>query len=135
MRHARTDRRRPAVPNRAATLTLLALVNGLAGCTHNYYYGAGANPCATGGVGVVATGVAPFGAVCRAPTQVIGGSTVVAGQSLPESPASGGARPPRVVLSENPSGSRGSSWRGVDADGGLPTTTVQGAVDDPTVVR
>lgn len=135
MRHARTDRRRPAAPSRAAALALLALSNGVAGCTHNYYYGAAPDPCATGGVGVVTTGVAPYGSVCRTPTRVIGGSTVVAGQSLPESPATGSARPPRVVLSEGPTGSRGSTWRGVEADDGLPTTTVQGAIDDPTVVR
>jgi hypothetical protein len=103
-----------------------------AGCTHNYYYGAvpaGCPPVVT----AAPTGV-EYGAVCEVPTQVVGGSTVVAGKTLQPAPTLSGPRPPKIVLSEPNGGSR-FAWRRSDPDSGLPMTRVEGAVDDPSLTR
>lgn len=112
----------------AGVLLGAAFVSALQGCTHNYYYGAGA--CAP-------TGVAPtveYGSVCDVPTQVIGGGPVIVGPPLRTGPLLSGARPPRVVVSQ-PRGSSRLGWRIADPDGGLATTRIDGAVDDPTLTR
>lgn len=120
MRHARN--RRSAL---RVLLATAAWVTSIGGCTHNYYYGAA--PCGP-------AGTAEYGAVCDVPTQVVGGSTVVAGSSSPTSPGLSGSRPPRIVTSE-PSGGSRLAWRRADPESG-PTTQIEGgAVEDPTVTR
>ena len=109
------------------------------GCTHNYYYTTpGAGPCAPvtvlPGSTASASTVPSYGEICDVPTQVIGGGTIVAGAPLMTSPALGGARPPRVVLSDSPGRSRGP-WRRTDPDSSLATTRVEGALDDSTITR
>jgi len=100
-----------------------------AGCTHNYYYGGGAPvACAPSPGGVLSSG-AQYGSVCEVPSQVVGGGTVVATNPPGTPPTLSGPRPPRVVLSETP------GWRRADPDGGVATTRVDGAVDEPTVTR
>jgi len=100
------------------------------GCTHNYYYGA-ASPC---GPVAVAPAVVENGVVCEVPSQVVSGGTVASGSSVVTSPVLGASRPPRVVVSEPRTRPR-LGWRSADPDGGLATTRVEGAVDDPTVTR
>lgn len=113
----------------AGVLLGAALLTTLQGCTHNYYYGT--NACGP-------TGLAPatveYGSVCDVPTQLVGGGDVIYGRPLPTSPLLGGARPPRVVVSEPRGGTR-LGWRTADPDGGPATTRVDGAVDDPTLTR
>ena len=110
------------------------------GCTHNYYYptpGAGfVGPCVPMNVvpGATASNVPSYGEICEVPTQVIGGGTVVAGTPLTTTPVLGGARPPRVVLSD-PVGRGRGPWRRTDLESSLATTRVEGALDDPTVTR
>jgi hypothetical protein len=102
------------------------------GCTHNYYYGP-PQACVPATPG--STGTVQYGAVCDVPTQVVGGSTVVAGVPVPQSSAVlSGPRPPRVVLSEPDKGPR-LSWRRADPEGGLATTRVEGATTDSTLTR
>lgn len=123
--HGRAGRARGV----AGVLLGAALWSGQSGCTHNYYYG---TPVC--GPTAVAPSTVEYGAMCDVPTQVVGGGTVVAGKPLQTSPVLGGARPPRVVVSE-PRGSRLGGWRSADPDGGLATTRVEGALDDPTLTR
>lgn len=107
------------------------------GCTHNYYCTTpGSGPCAPMTVvpGATASNVQTYGEICEVPTQVVGGGTVVAGTPLTTTPALGGARPPRVVLSD-PAGRGRGPWRRTDPESSLATTRVEGALDDPTVVR
>lgn len=103
-----------------------------AGCTHNYYYGGVPTACAPTPGGVLSSGV-QYGSVCEVPSQVVGGGTVIATNPPGSPPALSGPRPPRVVLSDSPGSS--PSWRRADPDGGLATTRVDGAVDDPTVTK
>lgn len=121
---------RDARNRRAALLSLLATAAwaGSAGCTHNYYYGA--TPC---GPSAAAPGTVEYGSVCDVPTQVLGGSTVVAGSSGSPTPLTG-PRPPRIVTSE-PSGGSRLAWRRADPENGQATTRVEGAVEDPTLTR
>jgi hypothetical protein len=81
---------------------------------------------------VTSAGVVDYGAVCEVPGQVVNGA-VVSTKPLVSSPVLGGARPPRVVLSQP--GSRSGGWRSADSEGSLATTRVEGAVDDPTLRR
>lgn len=123
MRHAR---------KRLRGLGILLTITGAAGssgCTHNYYYG-GVPAC---GPTVGSTGVIQNGAVCEVPTQVVGGSNVVAGQTG-TAPVLTGPRPPRIVLSQPNRGNR-LGWRTADPDSGLATTSVEGSVSDPTTTR
>jgi hypothetical protein len=109
----------------------MALLTTSSGCIHNHYYtpAAGCPPTVTSSAGVV-----DYGALCEVPNQVVNGGTVVSGKPLVASPVLGGARPPRVVVSQ-PGGSRLGSWRNADPEGGLATTRVEGAIDDPTLKR
>jgi hypothetical protein len=108
-----------------------AILAGAAGCTHNYYYG---TPVACAPA-VTTPGVVENGALCEVPTQVVDGGTVVSGRPLVATPVLGGARPPKVVLSQPNGGSRLGGWRSADSEGSLATTRVEGAVDDPTLTR
>lgn len=113
---------------------LLAVAGGAlsSGCTHNYYYGA---VPACGPTTALAPGTVRYGEVCEVPpTQVVGGSTLVAGRPIVTSPALGGPRPPRVVLSE-PGGTRRGGWQRPDPESSLATTRVEGALDDPTLTK
>ena len=105
--------------------TLLAASNG---CTHNYYYGAPA--C---GPTVTAPSAVEYGAVCEVPGSVVNGGTVITSRPLNSTPTLGGARPPRVVVSQ-PNGSSRLGWHAADPDNGL-ATRVEGALDDPTLTR
>jgi len=121
--------------------TLLSLAGSVlsAGCTHNYYYGA-APACAPVVGGVVTDG--DYGSVCEVPSQVVGGSTVVAAVPARPTPTLTGPRPPKVVMSQ-PNGSR-DVWRRSDPDG-LAVTRVEGgrrpdaeasdSSDAPTLTR
>ena len=119
MRHARKQMRGLGV--------LLAVTGaaGSSGCTHNYYYG-GVPACGP-------TGVVQNGAVCEVPTQVVGGSNVVAVLTDP-APVLTGPRPPRIVLSQ-PRGNSRLGWRTADPESGLATTSVEGSLSDPTTIR
>ncbi|GAC1463526.1 MAG: hypothetical protein NVSMB9_01090 [Isosphaeraceae bacterium] len=114
---------------------LIALLSAAAccfgtGCTHNYYYGA--SPCGPS-AGVPRT--VEYGALCEVPSQVVGGSTVIAtAPRNTQQPPLKGPRPPRIVLSE-PHGAPGLAWRRADPDGGPATTRIEGAADDPTLTR
>lgn len=125
----------PAARGAVSVVLGTVLLAGHLGCTHNYYYGAG-NPC---GPVAVAPAIVENGVVCEVPGQVVPGqvvtgSAVAQGSSVVTSPILGGTRPPRVVVSEPRSRPR-LGWRSADPDGGLATTRIEGAVDDPTVTR
>ena len=105
-----------------------ALLSSAGGCIHNHYYTpAGCPPT------VSSAGTVDYGAVCEVPSQVVDGGRVVTTRPLVNSPLLGGARPPRVVLSQ-PNGNR-LGWHSADSEGGLATTQVEGAVNDPTLTR
>ena len=55
---------------------ILACVVLSSGCTHNYYYGYN-NPCGPMPTSIVPGVVTSTRSVCDAPTQVLGGSTIV----------------------------------------------------------
>lgn len=108
------------------------------GCTHNYYY-TGANPCAPGTTAVL-PGAVQYGSMCEVPSKVEGGVAVVdpnAGSSIVTTPLLGGARPPRVVVSEPGAGPRlSSNWRRSDPDSSsLMSTRVEGGTSDSRVTR
>ncbi|MDR3635481.1 MAG: hypothetical protein P4L84_16875 [Isosphaeraceae bacterium] len=104
-------------------LFVLAASAGLAGCTHNYYYG-GVPQCAPGTPGAV-----QYGSSCEVPA-ASGGAALV--QNGTRSSAVGPT--PRVVVSE-PSGPR-LSWRRSDPEAGVATTRVTGGItDDSTTTR
>ena len=116
---------------RGGSVTLLAGVIGSAGCTHNYYYG---NVPVCGPTATLPPGTVQYGAVCDVPTQVVGGGSVVT-QAPPSTTVVAGARPPRVVVSQPIAGPQRFPWRRSDPDGGLATTRVEGALDDPSITR
>lgn len=107
---------------------------GLAGCTHNYYYGNAVPVC--GPVTAVPSTVSN-GAVCEVPAQ--GGAGALLGQrsarssivtNVANSPIFDGARPPRVVVSTPISnGSRLGRWQRSDPEA---ITQVEGQFDETT---
>ena len=125
----RADRTRYEV---LSALLGAAILSTLAGCTHNYYYGGVPVACPPSPGGVVSSDV-QYGSVCEVPSQVVGGGTVIATNPPGTPPALSGPRPPRIVLSETPSSRL--AWRRADPDGGVATTRVDGAVDEPTVTK
>ena len=128
MRHP--TRRRGGLRRPAALAAWLAAAS--AGCTHNYYYGTppACPPTAT----TITPGVVRYGEVCEVPTVVGGGNTVASAPST-VSPGLSGPRPPRVVLSESNDGGFRSAWRRSDPEDSLATTRVDGALNDPTVIK
>lgn len=110
---------------RAGALALLVAASAATGCiSHNHYYTASGVPTYT----TTDIGPVQIGTVCEtAPPQLVGG-TVIA-QAAPAAAAPVTAAP-RVVVSQPGTGSR-LSWRRADPEGGLATTHVDGAVEDP----
>jgi hypothetical protein len=131
MRHARNA-------GRGRGLALLLAAAGSvtsAGCTHNYYYGTPQACIPTAPGTVTASSAVPYGSVCDVPTQVVGGSTVVAGTPAPgTTTVLSGPKPPRVVLSEPNHGPR-LSWRRADPETSMATTRVEGGVTDSSLTR
>ena len=121
MRHARRTR--------VALGILLGSLVVPTGCTHNYYYGANAIPACGP---IAAPGSVQFGSVCEVPTQVVGGSSVVA--QSPARSSAVGPKPPRVVISEPSNPNARFPWKRTDPESGL-ATRVEGALDDPSVNR
>jgi len=101
------------------------------GC-HQYYYYYG-DPCAPG---TPMPSAVRSGSVCDVPTQVVEGGTKLADGSSRSTVVSGASpsNSSRVVVSEPSSPSR-LSWRRSDPDGSPATTSVQGAINDPSVNR
>ena len=101
------------------------------GC-HQYYYYYG-DPCAPG---TPVPSTVRSGSVCDVSTQAVEGGTKLADGSSRSTVVSGASptNSSRVVVSEPSSPSR-LSWRRADPDGGLATTSVQGAINDPSVNR
>lgn len=128
--------------NAIGVMLAAGLVNSM-GCTHNYYYTTptAAGPCAPVTVipGPTASNVSTYGygEVCEVPTQVVGGGALVAGTPVTTAPVLGGARPPRVVVSDPVGRSRGlGAWRRADDESTLARTRVEGAItEDSSVVR
>jgi hypothetical protein len=145
---------RRALTFRVGLLVILAHCAGMAGCTHNYYYGNAVPVCAeTAPVGAPVVAAAPVAApvvvtaapassqvICDVPTSVVGGgliTTAPAGTVVASAPA------PRVVVSEPVGGMpffRGGSrlgWRrSVSSDpASIATTRVEGAIDDDSISR
>jgi len=106
------------------------------GChQHYYYYGDACPPPAP------TTSAVRAGAVCDVPTEVVEGGTKVAGGSSRSTVVTGAvtSSPTRVVVSqprESSSESVKTAWKRSDPDSSSNlSTTVQGSVNDPSVVR
>ena len=108
---------------------------GLAGCTHNYYYGAVPVACAPG-TSTVVPGAVQYGSVCDVPARVIGGGTIVASSPGIRSSVTTTAPPSssQVVVSE-PANRPHLSWRRSDPESGMATTRVEGALDGDSTVK
>lgn len=120
--------------------TLGFLLVGLAGCTHNYYYGAVPAACEPGATTVV-PGTALSTSICDLPAQLFGRTTVVASSPGLKSSVTTTAPPSSsssaVVVSE-PINRPRLSWRRPDPESSssVATTRVEGAIggdDDSTV--
>jgi hypothetical protein len=129
MRHARSLRR-------VCGVILAGCTVGLAGCTHNHYYGNAVPVC--GPVTTVPGSVAS-GSICEVPTQVGGGTLIGSGQGrstiVADAPFYSGSRAPRVVVSEPSGGSRLGRWHRADPEAGLAQTRVEGEYTDSTTNR
>jgi hypothetical protein len=108
-----------------------AMVFAGAGChQHYYYYG---DACAPG---APVPSTVQSGPVCDVPAQSVEGGTKLTSGSTRATVVSGGSpsNSSRVVVSEPSEPSR-VSWRRSDPDGSLPTTSVQGTINDSSVIR
>jgi hypothetical protein len=116
-------------------LSGVVLAGGLAvtgmGCHQYYYYGDGCGP------GMAVPSSVRTGPVCDVPNQVVEGGTALASGSSRSTVVTGAASSDvssRVVVSE-PSEPAKVAWKRTDPDGNVPTTSVQGAVNDATINR
>jgi hypothetical protein len=112
----------------------LAMAGGLAcvGCHQNFYY-YGEPPY---GPPVKGASSVQVGSICDVPTQVVDGGTRSSEVSPPSPRVSGTTVSPRVVVSTPDQSPARLSWKRADPDAGPgPTTTVEGNIDPPTVIR
>lgn len=147
---------RRALTFRVGLLVILAHCAGMAGCTHNYYYGNAVPVCAEPpGVTAPVVAAAPILApaptivtaapagsevICDVPTTVAGGGLIT---TAPAGTVVATAPRPRVVVSEPTGGMpffRGGSrfgWRkSASSDpANIATTRVDGALDDDSISR
>lgn len=73
--------------------------------------------------------------MCDVPTESVDGATKVTDSSTRSTTIAGGTprNTPRVVVSQPSNSSSRFSWQRTDPDGSTTTTSVQGAISDPTV--
>ncbi len=100
------------------------------GCHQNFYY-YGEPPY---GPPVKGASNVQVGSICDVPTQVVDGGTRSSEVLPPTTRVSGSTVSSRVVVSQPEQGPARVSWKRADPDA-APTTTVEGNIDSPTVVR
>jgi hypothetical protein len=108
------------------------------GCHQHYYYSGDACPPPA-----PTTSAVRAGTVCDVPTEVVEGGTKVAGGASRSTVVTGAvpstSSSTRVVVSEpreSSSESARNQWKRSDPDSSPnPSTTVQGSINDPSVIR